>query len=395
VADNIPVIRIPGSKSISNRLLILQALYPGIRIENLSTARDTQLLRKALTSQDNIIDVMDAGTAMRFATAFFAATTKRRIVLTGTGRMKNRPVKPLVNALLSIGASIRYLEKEGYPPLEIVPAGITGNRVNIEADVSSQFISALMLIAPALPGGLGIAFDKRDSVSQPYWRMTLELLKRAGAEVDETGNEIYIYPPDKALDKHFTVESDWSSASYFYSAVAVTGKTLCLERLYADSLQGDAVSVRLFEKLGVHTEFQTDGRVLISKKMTDLPASFEADCTDCPDLAQTLAVTCFALKIPCKLTGLQTLRIKETDRIDALRNELRKLGATVQTGGDWLHIIPPAEFPAFDGEIETYADHRMSMSFAVLSLLFPEMKIKDKQNVVKSYPGFWDDWDKI
>ncbi len=395
MAKQPPHIRIPGSKSISNRLLVLQAFYPVLKIRNLSTARDTALLQQALKDDGETIDVMDAGTAMRFATAYYAAHTSKPVLITGTERMQRRPIGPLVEALRSLGAKIEYGGEEGYPPMRIFPAKLRGGEVSINPGVSSQFITALMLIAPSLPEGLCIRFDKNESVSVPYWQMTAELLRQLGATVEDVADGICIEALDKPEKTDFTVESDWSSASYFYAGTALTGKPVRLSAFQKPSLQGDSITEKHFEDFGVKTVWDGDS-ILLQKIRESEKDNRQIDCTAFPDLAQTLAVTCFGLQIPCKLTGLKTLRIKETDRIAALENELSKLGATVRSGADWLEIIPPSAFPvAQPVRIHTYNDHRMSMAFASLQPLFPHMEILDKENVRKSYPDFWAVWEDL
>ncbi len=387
-------ISLPASKSISNRLLILQSLFPEIQIENLSSARDTQLLKSALENTDNTINVRDAGTAMRFALGYWALKTKRPVLLTGTDRMLQRPVGPLVDALNQLGAKIEYTSRKGFPPIMVFPSVFIRNSVKVEAGISSQFISSLILIAPALPKGLFLEFETEKSISKPYWKMSLELVKELGVDYRIKNEGIQIYPVKKVVKTRFTVENDWSSASYFYAATALYGKKIRLKNLNQNSLQGDQILHQIYKQFGVETVFIND-TVILHKKEIKYPDFIEMDCTNFPDLAQTLAVTCYGLKIPCRLTGLKTLRIKETDRIEALATELKKLHAVVHAGKDYLEITPPSRFPDFKGEINTYKDHRMSMSFATLLPLFPRMNIRDKENVRKSFPGFWKEWRKL
>ncbi len=389
-----PLITLPASKSIGNRLLVLGKLFPGIRFDPLPAARDTILLRNALNYPGTHIDVRDAGTAMRFALAYYGLFTSRTVILDGTSRMRQRPVGPLVEALRSLGAQIEYLERPGFPPLRIHPseAAVQGGEVELDAGVSSQFITALMLVAPGTRQGIRIQLQGMP-VSRPYIRMTTLLMQQAGVPVRQTGDSIEVLPPVRPPAKNFRLESDWSAAAFYYARTALTGRPVRLAYFPQPSVQGDAVAEKLFENFGVQTH--RAGDILhLGRHAKPLPDKFEIDCRDFPDLAQPLAVTCFGLRIPCKLTGLQTLRIKETDRIQALETELGRVGASTRSGKDWLEIIPPAEFPAFNGRIRTYNDHRMSMSFAVLQSLFPAMQIEDPENVAKSYPGFWEDWEK-
>ncbi len=389
-----PLITLPASKSIGNRLLVLGKLFPGIRFDPLPTARDTILLRNAINSTGTHIDVRDAGTAMRFALAYYGLFAFRPVILDGTPRMRRRPVGPLVDALRSLGAKIEYLERPGFPPLHIKPseAAKQGGEVKLDAGVSSQFITALMLVAPATRQGIRIQLQGMP-VSRPYIRMTTLLLQQADIPVRQTGDSIEVLPPVRPPAKNFRVESDWSAAAFYYARTALTGRPVRLAYFPQPPVQGDAVAEKLFAQLGVETR-RKGNELHLQHTEKPLPPRMEIDCRDFPDLAQPLAVTCFGLRIPCKLTGLQTLRIKETDRIQALETELGKLGSSTHAGKNWLEIIPPDVFPAFNGRIRTYNDHRMSMSFAVLQNIFPDMQIEDPENVAKSYPGFWEDWEK-
>ena len=390
----IPLITLPASKSIGNRLLVLSKLFPGIGIDRLPTARDTALLQKALDTTAPHIDIRDAGTAMRFALAYYGLSATQPLTLDGTPRMRRRPVGPLVDALRALGAQIEYLDRTGFPPVRITPSpkAKQGGEVKLDAGISSQFITALMLVAPATDRGIRILLQGKP-VSRPYIRMTALLLQQAGIPVRQTGDTVEVRPPAHPPEKTFTLESDWSAAAFFYARTAVTGRPVRLARFFRPSVQGDAIAEKLFENFGVCT--RCEGDILhLERTGKPLPAQMDIDCRDFPDLAQPLAVTCFGLRIPCQLTGLQTLRIKETDRIAALENELGKLGARTRSGSDWLEIMAPEAFPDFRGRIHTYNDHRMSMSFAVLQTLFPSMQIDDPGNVAKSYPGFWEDWGK-
>jgi len=384
-------INISGSKSESNRLLILQALYPSIK--NLSDSDDTVVLKKALNSDASEIDIHHAGTAMRFLTAFFAIQENRTTILTGSPRMQERPIKILVNALRDLGAEIEYLKNDGFPPIKISGKKLEKNEVSLEANVSSQYISALSLIAPVLPFGLKINL-KGKLTSQPYLKMTLKLLEDLGVEVKFEKSVIEIKPLKSILSKSFTVESDWSSASYFFSIIALSenGK-IQLNSFKKESLQGDSELVSLFKNLGVKAEFSKNYLVLQKEENFNFPETFKTNLSKTPDLAQTLAVTCFGLKIPCQLTGLHTLKIKETDRLVALKSELEKLGASVEITENSLSLKPNQKInPGIS--IKTYNDHRMAMAFAPLALK-TEISIENPEVVSKSYPGFWEDLGKL
>ncbi len=389
-------ISLNGSKSISNRLLIIEALCDeDFNISNLSNAQDTQTLYRLLRHADEqVLDAGDAGTTYRFLTAYLAMQQRRQL-LTGSKRMLERPIKLLVDALRSLGADIQYVGKEGYPPLQINKAQLAKEEMphlSIPAHISSQYISALLLIAPTLPKGLRLQLEG-EIVSAPYIEMTLGLMKAFGIECLRAGNSFLIdAQPYKAAP--FAVEADWSAASYFYAiAVLAEGKVeLELEVLEPDSLQGDAVIAKLMEPLGVRSTFLDNGRVIIHKYSQQLPPRLDYDCTACPDLAQTLAAIAAGLQLPCKLTGLQTLRIKETDRIAAMKTELEKLGAVVEVGEDWLEVKKgiAAQAPA-KTVINTYKDHRMAMALAPLALKLGQLKFDHKSVVNKSYPAFWED----
>ena len=385
-----------GSKSESNRLLILQALYPDIEIENIASCDDTTILQKALASQEDMLDIHHAGTAMRFLTAYLAATTQKEITLTGSPSMLQRPIGPLVAALRDMGAAITYTGKQGYPPLKIAPATLSGD-VTIDAGMSSQYISALALIGPYLKKGLTLTLAG-NITSKPYIDMTLSLLSSIGAKSTFKGHDIRILPLKKSNKVKIAVEGDWSSASYFYSLVALSKKRCVhLSSFKTNSLQADATLASLYETLGVTTTAIDSQTIALSKNDAPLPAGFKADLTPSPDLAQTIAVTCFGLGIACHLTGLHTLKIKETDRLVALQNELTKLGAVVHITQDTL-VIESHEI-AFgnrtqDIEIATYDDHRMAMAFGVLAELF-SVTIQDPMVVTKSYPAFYSDLKKM
>ncbi len=384
-------IEIPGSKSESNRLLILQALYQQISIENLSDSDDTKLLRNALSSNDFVIDIGHAGTAMRFLTAYFATQDGREVLLTGSDRMKQRPIAILVDALRFLGADITYREIEGFPPLLIKGQKLVGGKVVLPANISSQYITALMLIAPRLEGGLRIILEQTVT-SAPYIAMTLGLLSKAGISASQKDSIIEILPQQILPQQTITVEPDWSSASYFYSAVALSelNASIRLKNFRTDSLQGDRNLAVIYSSFGVDTIFE--GGAIILRKVTGSIDRIELDLNNTPDIAQTIAATCFGLGIPCRLTGLHTLKIKETDRLLALRDEFRKMGATAESQDDSL-LMEPDGFPE-SAIISTYDDHRMAMAFAPLALKF-RVVIRDSEVVSKSYPGFWNDFRKI
>ncbi len=387
-------INIPSSKSLSNRYLILKYLYSDLKLENLSTAKDTQILQKALQTlkQDkNVyeINIGHAGTAMRFLTALLSIQTGKKFILDGSSRMRQRPISVLVDALRQLGADITYLEKEGYPPLLIQGKDFTDNEVSITQNISSQYISALLLIAPALPKGLSIHL-KGQQVSKPYVQMTLQILSRLGVQNNQNKNKINVFPTPKLTSTTIKIEGDWSSASYFYGAAAVLKQTLLLQNFKHVSLQGDRFIHQYFEKFGIKTDFISNKQILLTPRPDfKKPDFLKFDLIDTPDLAQTLAVTCLALGIKCKLTGLQTLKIKETDRLLALKNEMIKLGAKVKINDSELEILNPV-ITHTDTIIKTYDDHRMAMSFAILQILYPAITIEHPDVVVKSFPDFWE-----
>jgi 3-phosphoshikimate 1-carboxyvinyltransferase len=377
---------LPASKSLSNRALILAALARGeSTLKNLSDANDTQLMQRLINSPEKIIDVEDAGTTMRFLTAYFAATNQSKI-LTGTPRMKQRPIGILVDALRKIGAEVSYLEKEGYPPHELISfSSQLQSTIEIQGNVSSQFISALMMIAPNLPNGLSLRLLGKVG-SLPYIKMTKGLMQNFGVEVDlqEASIDIASQPYSPAT---LTIESDWSNASYWFAFTALAREaTIILPRLFKDSLQGDQAIITIMDKLGVSATWQGED-LLLTKK--DAENDFTWDFTHCPDLAQTVAVVCAAKGITASFTGLESLRIKETDRISALQNELRKIGGDfIETDHHW-EVIPSEALP-LKASFETYEDHRMAMAFAPLAALM-DVEIHDPKVVRKSYPTYWDD----
>jgi len=388
-------IAISGSKSESNRLLILQKLFPYFQIENLSNSDDTKVLINALESQSEIIDIGHTGTAMRFLTAYFASIPDKTTVLTGSKRMQERPIKILVDVLRKLGVEISYLKNEGFPPIEIKGREIINNKVSINAQVSSQYITALLLIAPFLPKGLELTLEG-EIASTPYIKMTLSLLKKTGVTYSFTDRIIKIEKLNSFgfKPKTIQVEPDWSSASYFYSLAALQANTkIELPGFRKDSIQGDRILSKLYKKLGVQTGFTPEGIVIESTKNSRLKPLGEIDLSDSPDLAQTYIVTCFGLGVNCKMTGLKTLKIKETDRLQALKNELEKLGADVLITHESIELKTTGNIKK-NVEIKTYKDHRMAMAFAPLAVKTP-ISIENPEVVSKSYPDFWKDWNSL
>lgn len=386
-------ISVSGSKSESNRLLILQQLFSDIIIDNLSDSDDTHHLQYALTTSDININIGHAGTAMRFLTAFFAAQKDKTVVLSGSERMHNRPIQILVDALRSLGAVISYEEKEGYPPLKITGKKILKDIVVINGNVSSQYISALLLIAPSLPNGLNVEL-LGEITSVPYINMTLSLLNKLGIVTRFEGQFINVKPMKQIASRRVTVESDWSSASYFYSIIALSdvGSELRLFSYKKESLQGDACLIDIYTHFGVETIFE-ENEIILRKVTTTNKTSLDLDLKNAPDIAQTLAVTCFGLSIGCDLTGLHTLKIKETDRLEALKVELTKLGATISVTDHSLHLDPSYEVVK-NVSVETYNDHRMAMAFAPLAMRVP-IEIQDANVVTKSFRNFWKDLQQL
>lgn len=386
-------INISGSKSESNRLLILQAQFPNISIENLSESDDTVVLQNGLKADGGIIDIHHAGTAMRFLTAYFAAKQGGEIILTGSQRMQERPIGVLVEALKSLGADIEYLQKQGFPPLRINGKILQKRKVSVPSNVSSQYISALMLIAPMLPKGIRISLEGK-TISKPYIEMTLALLKQIGLDASFNDSIINISPQSEIEGVNIIVESDWSSASYFYSLVALSDDLeITLFNFSEHSLQGDSVLPKIYKALGVQTIFNAAKKsVSLSKKAVQLPDSLLLNLSNTPDLAQTIAVSCFGLGIACKLRGLQTLKIKETNRLSALKIELSKLGAEVQIDNNSLQLENSSQIRP-NVIIDTYQDHRMAMAFAPLAVK-TSLTIAGAEVVSKSYPNFWKDLKK-
>ncbi len=392
---NFQKVQITGSKSESNRLLLLKALYPHISIENVSNSDDSVLMQKALASKEEVIDIHHAGTAMRFLTAYFSIQKNRETIITGSPRMKERPIKILVDALRTLGADITYLENDGFPPLKIKGQEFTISKVTLEANVSSQYISALLLIASKLENGLELTL-KGKITSVPYINMTLSLLNSIGIETSFVENTISVKPNTASLEAQtLTVESDWSSASYFYSVIALSdvGTEITIASYKDKSLQGDSVLADIYEKFGVTTTFFNQEIKLQKTKAITAASLIELDLSNAPDIAQTIAVTAFGLGLESYMVGLHTLKIKETDRLVALKTELEKLGAEVVITDASLHLKPSVAIKN-NITIATYNDHRMAMAFAPLALKVP-ISIENADVVSKSYPQFWDDFKAI
>lgn len=381
-------IQITGSKSESNRMLLLQALYPKITLDNLSNSDDTVAMKSGLESDKNMVDIGHAGTSMRFLSAYYSTLENQEKILTGSSRMQERPIGVLVDALRQLGADISYLKNEGYPPLLIKGKRLTASEVRLSANISSQYITALMLIAPSLPDGLCLYLEGKIT-SIPYIEMTLSLLHKIGVDAIFSGQHIQVFPKKDITQITHAVESDWSSASYYFSMVALAKEAdVSLSTYKKDSLQGDRVLMDVYQQFGVKSSIENN--TLALKKQTMGSTHVQLDLSDAPDIAQTIAVTCYGLGLSCSLTGLHTLKIKETDRLVALQNELSKLGATIEITDKSLHLHKRTNPIRHNVLIETYHDHRMAMAFAPLGLLVP-IRIQDADVVTKSYPGFWKD----
>ncbi|MDR2969459.1 MAG: 3-phosphoshikimate 1-carboxyvinyltransferase [Tannerellaceae bacterium] len=383
-------VRLPASKSISNRVLILNALsYSAYEVQNTAECDDTEVMLRALQSNDIHFDIRAAGTAMRFLTAFLSKIVGEWTI-TGTERMKNRPIKILVDALNSLGARIEYMEKTGYPPLRIYGSALQGGEVSLPGNVSSQYISALLMIAPLTEKGLVLHLEGT-VISRPYIRMTLQLMEEFGVKAEWNGRTIRVKPREYT-PVPFTVESDWSAASYWYEIAALSkGSEIELPGLLRKSTQGDSAGALLFNRLGVGTTYTPHGVLLKSNGNTCKKLVY--DFVNEPDLAQTFVVTCVFMDIPFRFTGLQTLKIKETDRIEALKTEMRKLGYVLKDASDSiLEWDGERCTPEADPVIATYEDHRMAMAFAPAALKLPGgIRIADPEVVTKSYPKYWAD----
>ncbi|ALJ04935.1 3-phosphoshikimate 1-carboxyvinyltransferase [Pseudalgibacter alginicilyticus] len=386
-------IEITGSKSESNRLLLLKALYPEFKLENVSISDDSSVMTRALETSSNLVNIHHAGTAMRFLTAYFSIQEGRTVELTGSKRMKERPIQILVEALQELGADITYTENTGLPPLKIKGKKLDKYHVSLKANVSSQYISALLLIASKLENGLELTLEG-EITSVPYINMTLALLDEIGVKASFVGNVITVKPTINKLEpKTLVVESDWSSASYYYSIAAMSplDTEIILSSYKENSLQGDSVLADIYKHFGVITSFE-DNKIRLKKETFNTEA-LALNLKNAPDIAQTIAVTCFALGIPCDLTGLHTLKIKETDRLVALKTEIEKLGGQVEITNKSLHLSASTSINNMVS-ISTYNDHRMAMAFAPLALK-TSIVIEDAEVVSKSYPTFWEDLETI
>lgn len=380
-------VTITGSKSESNRLLLLKALFGSLEVQNISNSDDSQYMLNALSTESGIVDIHHAGTAMRFLTAYFATLKGRTTLLTGSQRMKERPIKVLVDALRELGADIEYVSQKGYPPLRIVGKRLLKKEVQMKANVSSQYISALLLIASKLENGLTLHLDGKIT-SVPYIRMTLSLLNQIGVETSFEAQTIRVKPNLENEPKIVNVESDWSSASYFYSIIALSpiGTKVCLSTYKKNSLQGDVILKDIYKQMGVETVFK-GSKIVLEKRNYALPLSIDIDLANAPDIAQTIVITCLGLRINCQLTGLHTLKIKETDRLEALKSEIHKFGTNIEITSDSLSLLDPK--PLVQGVVvETFNDHRMAMAFAPLALL-TSFSINEANVVSKSFPDFW------
>ena len=411
IALNIPQkvtarIALPASKSVSNRALLLQALCPerNYAIGNLAVCDDTDHMRQGIEAKqagERLIDIGATGTAMRFLTAYLAIT-EGETVITGSERMLHRPIGTLVEALRKLGADITYINKEGYPPLRICGKRLTGGELEVEAGISSQYISALLMIAPRLTDGLTLRL-KGSIASRTYIELTLDLMRKYGAAAEWVDGCTIRVSPGEYRDRPLTVEADWSAASYWYELAAVAARkghevNILLRGLTKESLQGDRVVAQLFEPLGVRTEYSEEGARLFGGNfhLSSFNFPLEKDFTHCPDIAQTLAVTYCLLGVRFRLCGIHSLRIKETDRVAALIAELCKLGYVLRAEGDECLVwdgtrCQAEEHPA----IATYDDHRMAMAFAPAALCYRELVIEHPEVVTKSYPTFWEDIEQI
>lgn len=388
-------VTLPASKSISNRLLLIRALSgTDVEITNLSDSDDTVLMMKALASGDNVKDIGHAGTAMRFLTAFYAGR-EGRVVLTGSERMKQRPIGPLVDALRALGAEMNYMETDACPPLEIKGSMLKGGEIEIPGNISSQFISALLMIAPYFEEGLVLNI-LGDVVSSSYIKMTLELMKEQGAHYKWDGNRIAIQATGYAATA-CTVESDWSAASYWYAMMlSPRVERIRLKYLNEESLQGDSNLVEIFNKLGVKSTFE-GGLCILEKAKPQHDILFEYDFINSPDIVQSMAVILCLAGIPFRFGGTKTLRIKETDRITALQHEMKKLGFLLKSdlSGSFLAWNGDRCEPEKEAVISTYHDHRMAMAFAPAALFLDNVRIDDPMVVTKSYPTFWEDMKRV
>ena len=382
-----------ASKSISNRVLIIEEFCKTkFEIQNLSNAKDTKILNKILDSFETKKDINceDAGTALRFATAFLA-TKKGVWEISGSKRMHERPIKPLIDCLVELGAEIKYLENEGFPPIEIKSKKLVGRKLTLPGDISSQFISALLMIAPAIENGLTIEITSK-VLSKPYIGMTLDLMSEFGIESSWENNLIKVEEQDY-LGKNIIVENDWSAASFWYSFLALSKSgEIKIPNLYASSVQGDSVLSNIYSKLGIKTEFN-ESSIILSKTKT-IAKEIELDLSDYPDLALPIIVTCCGLRIEANLTGLESLKLKESNRLECIKKELEKFNIICSVSGSSIKIKENQKIVQPTSTIECHNDHRIAMSIAPLSMKVDSIKFDNKNVVNKSYPKFWEDFDR-
>lgn len=390
-------IKLPASKSISNRALIISALA-GVKTmpRNISNCDDTEVIVRALHNNPYEIDIKAAGTAMRFMTAYLAVTPGEHVI-TGTERMKHRPIKVLVDALRYLGADIEYIGEEGFPPLKIRGKALDGGSIEIPGDVSSQYVSALLMIAPMLNGGLELHLTG-NIISRPYIDLTIHTMHDYGARVEWTDVDTIVTEPTGYREREFIIENDWSGASYWYETLALMGdreSSIRIPGLIDSSRQGDSGVRYLFSMLGVKTSFEdgikTKPTTVTLKTMRSMLPKLDFDFSGQPDLTQTLVVTCAAMNIPFHFTGLATLRIKESDRIEVLKREMRKLGFVIREENNSELLWDGERCEATMEPIDTYEDHRMAMAFAPAAVKFPGLRINNPEVVTKSYPNFWKD----
>ena len=381
-------IQVTGSKSESNRMLLLQAFFPQIELTNLSNSDDTVAMKSGLETDDALVDIGHAGSTMRFLTAYFSSIENQEKTLTGSQRMQERPIGILVDALRQLGADITYLKNEGYPPLMIRGKKLYADEIRLSADISSQYITALMLIAPHLAGGLRLHLQGK-LTSVPYIKMTQSLLHNIGIEASFSDQTIEVSQKIEIASTSYAIESDWSSASYYFGIAALAKEADVRLSIYKEnSLQGDRVLMNIYEQLGVKSSIENN--TLHLQKQALKSTSIRLDLSNAPDIAQTIVVSCYGLGIACDITGLHTLKIKETDRLVALQNELTKLGGKIKITDHSLQLQKRNNPIRPNVLIETYHDHRMAMAFAPLALLVP-IRIQDADVVTKSYPEFWKD----
>lgn len=380
-------VSLPLSKSISNRALVINALTDGaLPLKKVAKCDDTDVMVAALSSDEACVNIGAAGTAMRFLTAYYSSQPGREIVIDGTERMRHRPIAVLVDALRACGATIEYVGEECYPPLRISGKKLHGGDITLSASVSSQYISALLMIAPTMEQGLRLTLEG-DIISRPYIMMTLSMMRQWGVESEFVGNTITI-APQKYIPIDFEVEADWSAASYWYEIAALSSGDVSLQGLNSKSVQGDSEISKYFEYLGITTHFNDE--MVELEPSPDLVPRLNIDLSDQPDLAQTIVVTSCMLGVPFHITGLSTLKIKETDRLEALRTEMLKLGMVLTIERDSELIWDGSRRPIYEFPIiDTYEDHRMAMAFAPVSIFIPGIVINNIEVVSKSYPDYW------